>query len=548
MPNSAPEVEGQPQPGSVTTVGRSPDGARPVIFGHPWFGEGSDCSEPIGWWFGAADPTEANMVRLLDLMPENAGFESYENSPWTSTADGHTGTVLPAYVYALSVDGGKNDYKLAMLVPVDDGFKVILTELLDPYARDDNLATITRTDGRFILGYDGIPTATSTATRATGSRCCGAAALAPNLLDSLEVVYRTDQNPRFGYELVVPDVCQDEITNSASIVTSSSEITTANNSSSVTLPIATVDLGVRLDASRGVVTAGDTIIWTAEVTNRGEHLAKGVVLTMMVPNSAGNGSYGVTHELGDLAPGETRTLSEEAWDTYVATQAAGVAYVANASVASSSIECLTDDNEATALAIPGDLPNVYVAKLGPATAAIGVPFDYVILFGNDGNADASDVTLDDLLPDGLTVLGYEIPELVHGDMTFGCELVDGQLGCSYDQLSPDGGEPPFAGPFELFVNVVADDCAAAGTTLRNTATVTAELDVNFSDNSSTVTTRLVPAPGKLSLAVVPGQQGRDRRPGHLVRALPQRRHRPGQRRGHRRDHPERRRARRPRRR
>lgn len=131
----------------------------------------------------------------------------------------------------------------------------------------------------------------------------------------------------------------------------------------------------------------------------------------------------------------------------------------------------------TALAQESDL---YVVKDGPANVTAGSDFSYTITVGNVGPDDASNATMNDNLPEGLTFVSLSQT----GPDTFACSSPaigsGGTVTCTAATL-PAGNQDTFT----LTVHVPSD--AANGTTYTNMATITADtFDGNDENNSSIV--------------------------------------------------------------
>lgn len=144
-----------------------------------------------------------------------------------------------------------------------------------------------------------------------------------------------------------------------------------------------------------------------------------------------------------------------------------------------------------------------VADLGIALVDVpdpvvhGTKLSYVAIMTNAGPSNATGLTLTDVLPPDVAFVSS-----VPGPPT--CTLAGATLTCNLGTLASGA---------TTTVSIYVTATAPAGTTIVNTATVTAnEADPNPADNSATATTTVVPAEGELShgtdalldLAALPG--------------------------------------------
>ena len=77
---------------------------------------------------------------------------------------------------------------------------------------------------------------------------------------------------------------------------------------------------------------------------------------------------------------------------------------------------------------PIPAPQLDIAKSGPASATIGVPFDYTITVTNNGNGDATaDATVVDVVPAGLTINSVTMPGCSVAGQTVTCTAAQADL-------------------------------------------------------------------------------------------------------------------------
>ena len=171
------------------------------------------------------------------------------------------------------------------------------------------------------------------------------------------------------------------------------------------------------------VELGEVAEWTVEVTNTGSAAATDVVVTDELPE-AFNPTTGLRQEVGDLAPGETRTV------TYAAKAVAQGSFRnrAVASYGGSGPDGRGGSGQTPATSAPVEIvqSGIRVRKSGPEEAYVFKPETYEIRIENTGDTDLKNVRITDLLPDGASVadnargrvtdnaIGWMIPELPAG--------------------------------------------------------------------------------------------------------------------------------------
>ncbi|MCA9513817.1 MAG: DUF11 domain-containing protein, partial [Myxococcales bacterium] len=333
-------------------------------------------------------------------------------------------------------------------------------------------------------GFEAAPDLGGTSSgKSTGPQIWGCGVGSASSLDAWSVIYRTNRNPSFGYQLAVKDVCQESVTNTATISTNTPEITSSNNSSSATTAIATADVAVALTASQGTAVTGDGIEWQVTVSNGGPAAARDVVVDFTAPE--GTDGEPERWTIASLAAGQSRTFYAYG---EVTSESNGVALVAVANVASADIDCGTANDTASATTITGNLPNAYVRKTGPASVRLREPFSYTVTYGANGNVTSYGVQVDDALPTPFI--------LTSGD----------QNGTAWDPYMPPGEQQ------SITVTGRVDDCALVGQTIKNTATLTVwdgpgepGPDSSFADNAASVTTTLLAPAAALTLNVLPSR-------------------------------------------
>ncbi|MCC6621566.1 MAG: DUF11 domain-containing protein [Deltaproteobacteria bacterium] len=445
-------------------------GAGPVLYGYVYEEETTWLA---AWDFEGGDRSKPRLHKLLDADEYKAGY----SSPNTATAAG----VMAVRIVQDDME------RVAMLVPTDTGVEVRIPEI---YAYDPG-KVLTATSTPLIVSRSGQHVGYHMGCEPGGE----------SRLDAWSVVFRTDLDPSFGYRVEVPDVCQASFDNTATISTTTPEITDANNASTATVAVATTDLAVTLTPSSGVVEQDDWIYYEVSVTNRGATAARDVVLELATPAGDGVSDPAITRWIvGTLLPGATYTQSGA---TYVSTSESFLSLVANASVTTSSIDCVDANDAASAVTLTGNLPNLAVDVSAPPSVEAGGTFGYTVTVANTGNVTSNGNTLTFTVPTGL-VIGDLIWSGGYGDETedVDCTRTGQVITCTVPFIDAYQDEGT---PFVLTVDVTAPGCEAVGGDLMAVAVAAADLDVNLIDNSDSATTALEAPGGRIDVRVVPGR-------------------------------------------
>ncbi len=307
-----------------------------------------------------------------------------------------------------------------------------------------------------------------------------------------------------------PDPVVNTVTATATGASSNAQVSdVADCTTDVLFP----DLSIEKTADASPVSAGDDIGFTITVTNGGEGVAKGVVMSDTLPTNAGSnwsfnqvsGGWSCDIAAGvltcggpdfDLAPGAGASVHVKSPTTQ---ETCGI--VAN----SASVDATND------LEVESDLVEIVVqcAALSVAKVAddgevdAGDDIGFTITVVNGGEGTARDVELTDTLP---TSGGLDW-EIDGGTGAADCEIANGVLTCDFGDLAPGAtvtvhiGSPttaetcgvvrnsvsvtssndgnPSAGPVEIVVNcpnVTVDKTADQGTiSAGDTASFTIEV-------------------------------------------------------------------------
>jgi len=202
------------------------------------------------------------------------------------------------------------------------------------------------------------------------------------------------------------------ITNVASVATTSTETNVTNNTASFTTRIEGTDLSL---AKRGPATlaAGSTASYVLTISNSGPTTAANVTVTDVMP-------AGLTLVSASVVSGSFTLITSETVLTAVApTMAAGsavialtvavgdavtgsVTNVANVTSTTSDLQPSNNVGSTTAGVLGADLA---ITKLGPPTISAAGTATYTLVITNYGPSSAGNVTVTDVMPVGLTLVG-----------------------------------------------------------------------------------------------------------------------------------------------
>ncbi len=457
----------------------------PVLYGESYFSGRN--RRLVAWYFPDGDMSNPVVVDLGAEFGTYSYFDGnemiererdcwYNNYSFSKPGDNGYSRV------ALYCDGN-NGSVTAVVNPSSEGFSVVITE---PSRRGGNAIASPESD-IIALFWGNEPSIIGC------SRGGGVA------IDATQVLFRTNVNPSFGYEVEIPDVCQASVTNTASIFTGSPQVTTSNDRSTVTSDIETVDVEVRIEADRGTVEVDEDINYTVTVVNNGPGPARDIRLELYLPDGEGGDEPRlVRRNVGTLAAGGSWSYEDS---VYVSTDEPFLPLNAAASITTSSIECDDANNADTVSVLTGSLPNVTVDLSGPPTWAVGSEATYVATVINDGNSTASGVVLTVQLPAygdvaSVTLEGgdWEVPPE--------CAQAGLVLTCALGSMTPISRE---GSPIVVTVVMDSPTCEEIEARANVGATVEAQLDANVSDNSDSLSTAITPPPGRLTVMGVPSR-------------------------------------------
>jgi len=286
------------------------------------------------------------------------------------------------------------------------------------------------------------------------------------------------------------------ITNTATVA-ATGDTTGGNNSATTTTTVATIDVGITKTDTPDPITAGQNITYTITLTNSGTATAaaNSVTLTDAVPTNTSfvsctaptgwtctnnTGTVTATNTTGTLAP-NTPVVFTLVVGVNAATPA-GTTITNTATVSATGDTTGGNNTATTTTTVQAATPtiDVGVTKVDtpdPVTAGQNITYTITLTNGGTGTAAANSVTLTDALPANTTFVSFTPPTGWTFTNTNGSITAKNTTGT----LAPNGTA--------TFTYVVmANTNSPLGTTITNTANVTATGDINNANNSATATT------------------------------------------------------------
>lgn len=282
---------------------------------------------------------------------------------------------------------------------------------------------------------------------------------------------------------VSPAYADADITNAASVATSTFDPDDTDDTTSATVPVVPVaDVSIVKLATGAPFVPGAPIGWTLEITNNGpsaadavtvdDTLPTGATITSAVPTAGsctGVGTDTLACDLGTLAPGASVMIDLDAdLDASIGPGTLGN----TATVTSDTDDPDLTDNTSTAVADVAGSADLSVTKQFTSAVVAGNPISWTMTVDNAGPSDAADVTVTDVVPTGIAL----------DPLPVGCTGTD-TITCTASSLAD--------GDSAVFVITGTLDPDARGT-LANSATVASTTtDPDTTDNTSTVTAPIV---------------------------------------------------------
>ncbi len=281
-------------------------------------------------------------------------------------------------------------------------------------------------------------------------------------------------------------------TNTASVTGNVSDPNTSNNTASATTTVnPSANLSITKTDSPDPVLVGQNLTYMITVNNAGPSAATGVTVTDTLPagvtyvsatpsQGSCSGTSTVTCNLGTLANGASATVSIVVTPTTTGTKNN------TASVTSSVTDPNTGDNSSTASTTVNPSANLSITKTdSPDPVNAGGTLTYTITVSNAGPSTATNVTVTDTLPAGVSYVSAS-------GTGWTCSQASGVVTCTRASLAV--GTAP-----AITITVTAP---ASGGSITNTASVTGnETDPNTSNNSASASTTVNPPPSSADLYI-----------------------------------------------
>jgi uncharacterized repeat protein (TIGR01451 family) len=321
-------------------------------------------------------------------------------------------------------------------------------------------------------------------------------------LDYLKATYRGTA-PSYTYETrVVTPATATQISNDASISTTTPEVLTNNNAATTTLDVPEADIISTISVDKTAAAPGQVVTYTVNYENAGPNtgiatsiavtlpalLTGGVVITPtttslgLTPTCAVAGSpQVVTCTHASFATGDRGSFTITT--TIPAPTPAGSTLVASVLAQSTSYDPLLSNNSDATSTLIGNYANVYVEKIGQPKANVNKTIDYTISYGNSGSATASDFTLVDVYDSNLSIIS--ITQLTGASLTCADNAGLDQLTCGGPGTNLAIGA---TGSIKVTASVADNwNLFVTNYKLQNTVTVsTSTQETSSLDNQSTV--------------------------------------------------------------
>jgi uncharacterized repeat protein (TIGR01451 family) len=315
---------------------------------------------------------------------------------------------------------------------------------------------------------------------------------------------------------VVP-TAEGQIANTVWVSSTKADPQAANNITTATTVIAEADLGLsKYDALDPVLT-GETLTYTLVVTNAGPTLSADVVLTDPLP--AGviflravpdycEGQSPVICKLGTVGVDEVVTIT---LGTRVASTARGL-LVNTASVAGTARDRIPQNNIMTVTTSVDTEADLAVSKMSssdPVTAGKSLVYTFTVM--NNGPSAATDVSITDTLPSGVTLItvpsgcaltsgGARVPNRVLNEYLV-CRLTALPLDASRTFTFSAKVDPETRGVLTNTVRATANEVDRTPAVVVQTTTVTSVVDLALAKTVTTSGAVLVGSPLTYTLIV-----------------------------------------------
>lgn len=289
------------------------------------------------------------------------------------------------------------------------------------------------------------------------------------------------------------DYADPEVTNSATIASTSSDPVTGNNTASSTTAVDTsADLDVVKTASQSTFVAGSTAQWTVTATNNGPSASRSVVVTDPVPvglvnvTATSSGAVACTVGATVSCPFALIPVGGSATVTIAGTitpdfAAGNLTNTARATAGTPDPD--PTNNFGSVTTTVGTSADVRIAKSGPAAGAPGEQIIWQLTVDNAGPSVAQGVVITDQLPAGLIA-----PRATFAGTP--CSVVADVVTCQLGAVPVSDGTSETS---QIVVITATIDPASTLASLTNTAVVSASTtDPNAGNNSASTATTLSP--------------------------------------------------------
>ncbi|MFK7916504.1 MAG: hypothetical protein AB8G14_00385 [Ilumatobacter sp.] len=416
-------------------------------------------------------------LTVSGFIRSDAGTAIADNTATATTTDAdpdltnNSGTATATLVTNADLEASKSFDDLSVVAGESTTFTIAVTNNGPSVAADaqlvDNLPS-----GFTIDSFSNVVggACTSTATSVT----CTQAALAVGATMSVDVVASVD-----------PSQPADPVNNTATASSTTPDRNPSNDDAVDDITVARLaDLTLTKTPSAATVLAGNQITYTLDVSNAGPSSAEATVLGDPLPPELTIVPGSITSSQGTcVAPGNVLTCS--LGELLPGAAAATVEYAVTFDPAITNGSTITNNAQAdsiTPLVAPTDASaDVDVTReadvelvsktVAPDPAVAGSTVEYAITARNNGPSVATDTTVVDDLPAGLT-LAAPLPA--------GCTDAGGDLSCDLGTLA--------VGDVSVIVfDVVVDPAAADESTITNAASISAtETDPNSPNDTASV--------------------------------------------------------------
>ncbi|MDQ6658157.1 MAG: DUF11 domain-containing protein, partial [Actinomycetota bacterium] len=213
------------------------------------------------------------------------------------------------------------------------------------------------------------------------------------------------------------DYGSDQIANTATISSATTDPDSTNNSSTATSPVGhSADVNIGKAITSGPPIAGAPVTFELDVSNSGPSDASGVLVNDSLPATVLNASTDnpdctvtngvVACDLGTVANGQTVKITV----TGTLSQDLGDHFANTATVSADTTDPNAGNNSSTAAYAVGDSADLSITKTGPATVTAGSTATWSVVVTNSGPSNARDVVLDEQTPVGVSDLAVTLPD------------------------------------------------------------------------------------------------------------------------------------------